>query len=429
MSHKSPLDASMINQSFGHLNTSSDHDDLSDWNTWNADDEREDPVFVRDQFDLEEIVRAYIFYNVVYLFLLVVCTVGNALNLMVILRTRYKWQSSARCYMLVTSVADLAALWLGFPSRLFDLSDIFQWPLYTWQMKNQAGIKLSYGITAWSQFSLMRLADWILVAFSWERLLIILSPFRLDFLQRNSTAQIISCILLVLALLDSMLTFVDGYFKFNFLQTRVEIPAWVARWRFQNDIAEVVVTLLTFLLILIPSAFLIGFLARYRRSTISQKGILNRARSKSAQTDIGNQTSSPTSRNAKSFYSSNILLLSSAGLYLLTRIPIIILSGILTAQKNGYIRLDQSSLKFATPFVNAAMYMGYSFTFFVYLISERHFRECFVKVITAPIFPRWRTGKNSTIRSGFAYTYTSGQSTASTGISYTQATKPLMASG
>ncbi|XP_055344990.1 uncharacterized protein LOC129592874 [Paramacrobiotus metropolitanus] len=57
----------------------------------------------------------------------------------------------------------------------------------------------------------MWLSDWVLVMFSWERLLVILCPLRLRCLQRVTVARIAILILLMLSLSFNMVDFVVNY--------------------------------------------------------------------------------------------------------------------------------------------------------------------------------------------------------------------------
>ncbi|XP_055344883.1 uncharacterized protein LOC129592788 [Paramacrobiotus metropolitanus] len=169
----------------------------------------------------------------------------------------------------------------------------------------------------WFLDASMMLADWILVVFSWERLLVIVSPFRFGFLQRVSTARIIIVLLAILSLACYMHDFTTNYITLmNDLTDKPDsnkphygYPNWQEFWDLVDANALIAVRILTFLLILIPSVILVAFLARHRRSEFGELRRLQRQQS----------ASSAASASSMSQHGINIILLSSALLYLITR--------------------------------------------------------------------------------------------------------------
>ncbi|XP_055344989.1 uncharacterized protein LOC129592873 [Paramacrobiotus metropolitanus] len=166
-------------------------------------------------------------------------------------------------------------------------------------------------VLPWFSNASMILADWIMVVFSWERLLVILSPFRYGFLQRVVTARIIIVALVIFSLASYMYEFAANY---DF----IERPEWLSEWAEQNQVALIAARILTFLLILIPSIILIIILARHQKSEFSKMRRSQKASIAASASTHG--APMPTDRSL-SQHATNIILLSSALLHLITRTP------------------------------------------------------------------------------------------------------------
>ncbi|XP_055344881.1 uncharacterized protein LOC129592785 isoform X2 [Paramacrobiotus metropolitanus] len=279
-----------------------------------------------------QINNAHYIFGCLWVCLLILCTVGNALNLAVLLRSVKTWKMSACHYMIATAVADLASL--------------------------------------------------ILVVFSWERLLVILSPLRFRWLQRVSVAHIIILILLILSFLLNMIDFVVNYADPHILAygARFGIDAdksvgWIHQWLSVHATAKIVARLLTFLLVLIPTGGVIIFLTYYRRSTINKMRITPNA---------GNESCEAVSRGT--YNSINVILLSSAALFLSVRAPQTFQMCVLAGNSSvALYNADDSVTAVADDFINLSSLAGYAFNFYVYLITERQYRRRFMDVVVRPL--------------------------------------------
>ncbi|XP_055345283.1 uncharacterized protein LOC129593120 [Paramacrobiotus metropolitanus] len=171
--------------------------------------------------------------------------------------TPFWWLLNSCKYVMMigTAIADLLA-WLGLAYFLSD-----ERPGLT------GGAAV---ILPWFTDASMTLSDWILVVFSWERLLVISNPFRFAFLQRVVTARCLIVVLAALSFACHMASFAMRYdlFIFNLHSTAGSFyssPLWLQEWDVVDRKGLVAVPLLTFLLILIPSVILIIFLMGQRR--------------------------------------------------------------------------------------------------------------------------------------------------------------------
>ncbi|XP_055349864.1 uncharacterized protein LOC129596562 isoform X2 [Paramacrobiotus metropolitanus] len=146
---------------------------------------------------------------------------------------------------------------------------------------SEKGVRRSYKALGmwfflpWLSEASMILSDWTLVVFSWERLRVILSPFRFGFLQRVATARILIVVIVILSLACFMHEFAYAYCNWV---NRPSGPsynptayAWVHSWHRLHNLALLVVRIFTFVLILIPGVILIAFLARQRQSEFVER--------------------------------------------------------------------------------------------------------------------------------------------------------------
>ncbi|XP_055344984.1 uncharacterized protein LOC129592866 [Paramacrobiotus metropolitanus] len=314
-----------------------------------------------------------------YVGLLVLCTVGNGLNLTVLLRSMKTWRMSACHYMIATAVADLGSLWFALPFFLHLLS----------RGQTEYTPSVAFGIVPWLDDASMWLSDWVLVMFSWERLLVILCPLRLRCLQRVTVARIAILILLMLSLSFNMVDFVVNYedphnhmigARYGFdslfgIQRSGGFLFWVRQWLLVHAKAKIIVRLLTFLLILVPNCVLIGFLVYYRQSKVSKMRATPNVRK-----ELGE---SPVRTASKS---TNVILLSSAMLFLITRAPQTFqMCAVAANSKIGLYNADDSVTLITDDFINLAVLIGYTMNFYVYLLTERQYRERFMAVVLRPL--------------------------------------------
>ncbi|XP_055357875.1 uncharacterized protein LOC129602755 [Paramacrobiotus metropolitanus] len=332
------------------------------------------PLYSDEQVQLVQLACNILFFG-----LLVFSTIGNVFNFCVLTCTRYKARSSVRYYMLATSVADLLTLWLGVPRSIFNISLLMKTGLAAWITRHQDPIEATYCLLEGGQLTFMSLSDWILVAFSFERLLILVSPFRFGFLQRPTAARIIIAVLTVVSLVFSLFQYMKGYVAF----TAATVPEWLVSWSNIQRVADMIGVPLTFFLILLPSVALIIFLTKQRKSDVCQLRMQNSNTSSTlaaTHRKLAAASSGNSKLNARSQMGTNLLLLGSAAFYTVTRLPFVIYLFLDPA-----VYTDLSPFMLAKPLMNLTILLGYTFNFFVYIASDVQFREHFVKLILQPI--------------------------------------------
>ncbi|XP_055344914.1 uncharacterized protein LOC129592816 [Paramacrobiotus metropolitanus] len=323
----------------------------------------------------DQVRESYLACRAVFFCLLALCTVGNGLNLVVLIRSVPTWKLSACHYLIGAAVADLLALWLGLSTFLPDTG-----------MDVHISITVNSLIVPWFSEAAMCLSDWILVVFTWERLLVFLSTFRFGFLQSVLTARVVIVLLTILSLACYAFEFITHYYDYTFdylgaYQSGI-FPAWI---RTKTRIHEMginiqfVLRLLPLPLILVPSIILIALITRQRRSEFSTMRRLQEANS---ETSVATSASKSSSQRGI-----NIILLSSALLYFITRsLKFFDSFAKLLPYDLVYTYLyDRSLNDLMAPIVSATMYMGYSLNFYVYLLSERQYRRRFITLVVRPV--------------------------------------------
>ncbi|XP_055346544.1 uncharacterized protein LOC129594026 [Paramacrobiotus metropolitanus] len=336
------------------------------------------PPFMEGRYSDSQRQDGFVACQAVYFCLLILFTVGNALNLVVLMRSVPEWKTSACHYLIGTAVSDLIAVWLGLPDFLSKPEMSIDFRLTSTKL-----------LRPWFSNTSMGVSDWILVVFSWERLLVISSPFRFRFLQCVLAARVIMVVLFALALSCYAFDVVKAYcFSFSGYMDPVEYvfkpPGWFLPWDAVHYKAIPAVRILTFLLILVPSVILIVFLVCQRRSEFGKMRRLQKVK----------RAASATTSDNKSQHAINIILLSSALLYLVTRTPTFFdLCATAyandrdhTAVHTSFPYLDDASVNlFAHPIIDVVTYMGYSLNFYIYLFTERQYRRRFIELVARPL--------------------------------------------
>ncbi|XP_055351833.1 uncharacterized protein LOC129598103 [Paramacrobiotus metropolitanus] len=315
--------------------------------------------YTKDQLRL-----SYTFYVVAYFTLLISCNVGNFLNLMVIFS--YKRKSSVHCYMFTAAIANLTILWSAFPVFLWNMSSTFKLPYYT--PENRVVTLNLRGPALWLQETSIHLADWILVVFSLERLLVIIRPFRFERLQHLCVARVVVIILIISSGLFRLYDLVSNVYcsKNDAAKITCPRPQWLLDWKSLQDPADVCMSLLIFFLITTENIVLMGFISRKQHSDIAKMRQDQFVRSGS---------------NAARHRYSNLVLISSSMLFLVTRIPSIVYHSLIIADDHHLYDFQPSAQQFAAPFVNVSLYANYSLTFLLFFTTHKQFRKRFLGLV------------------------------------------------
>ncbi|XP_055351398.1 uncharacterized protein LOC129597753 [Paramacrobiotus metropolitanus] len=313
-------------------------------------------------YNQEQLNRSFAFYIFSYLVLLLLCTVGNIFNLIIFVRD--KRRSSANCYMIATAITDLGVLWLWFPLFFWEMSSTLN--LSYASIGNYAITSGLTGPVTWGQETCANLADWILVVFSLERLLVLNAPFTYKWLQRPNTAKIIILVLATFSAAFAVHFFVANTicFKRDLWAKPEQIPFWLIQWKSVQEVAQGVVSALVFLLVFVQNLALVVLLTRRNQSEVGKMRMAQSA----------NSTHTTSERY------SNLLLLGSAFLFLVSRFPSFVYRTLAWASLFHSVEFDESSQIMAANIADIIFFSYYSFNFFIYLATNEHHRTGFIDI-------------------------------------------------
>ncbi|XP_055349153.1 probable G-protein coupled receptor B0563.6 [Paramacrobiotus metropolitanus] len=298
-------------------------------------------------------------FSVLYPLLLTACTIGNVLNLVLLIST--KRQKTTNAYMIAVAIADIIVLsWTFFPPYLWNTSATLHLPYKN--RHNWAIVSAALPYTIWIQETFIQMCDWVLTAFSLERLLAIARPFTFKWVQRATTARIVIIVLLLFSIVFNSGNFLREWYLWRYTLTIGTLPAWLKDWTKAQDAAEVVVSFLKFFGLLCINVLVIGALNRQQRS------------------DIGQQRSAQAVTSLRRSKSSNHLLLGSVALYLTTLLPSMVYKFLEMADTYKVYNFDPSAKLFATPFCDVTMLTNYSVNFFLYLTVSENYRVQFMRL-------------------------------------------------
>ncbi|XP_055344742.1 uncharacterized protein LOC129592676 [Paramacrobiotus metropolitanus] len=276
-----------------------------------------------------QIYQAYIFEAVSYPILLVLCTIGNGLNLVVLISEKRK--TSMNCYMTAEAIADLVLLWSMLPQFIWNTSVNFKLPYKN--PGNKAIVAMVVPYVVWIRETFLHLCDWVLIVFSLERLLAITQPFSTKRLQAAATARLIIVALFFFSSVFSVCNFVTGWYNWKYSQT----PGWLQNWSDVQDVAEVVVMFIKFFGSLIINLLVI---AAIRRAAIRRQHLFV----------TGQQRAAQTGGHEWRYRNSNYLLIGSACLYLFTMLPSLVYKILIIAETNHLYNFDKSAKLSPRPF-------------------------------------------------------------------------------
>ncbi|XP_055352734.1 uncharacterized protein LOC129598726 isoform X2 [Paramacrobiotus metropolitanus] len=255
--------------------------------------------------------------------------------------------------MIAMAISDIVILWVYFPLFLWNISSAFRLAYHT---KANKRITTSFMIgQGWIQETFMQFCDWVLLTFSLERLIAVLKPLWTKKLTSASTANTIVVILFVLSVIFSVEEFVKQLEKGQ--------PRWIMKWDEVQFGAEMTMVFVKFFGLLIINAVLIMAIAKRQHR------------------DIGRVSARLHRRPSVRTWNTNILLLSSAVLYLIAMFSSLCVNSLALADTLGVRPFDESAKKFATPFCNITLLTNYSINFFLYLTVSHRYRAEFRRTV------------------------------------------------
>ncbi|OQV25029.1 hypothetical protein BV898_01236 [Hypsibius exemplaris] len=308
--------------------------------------------------------ESYMVLFCVYPILLAICTIGNVINLTILLKEIPKGPTNV--YMTVVAVACLFVLWLWFPvylSSLYVILDNKSTLLYNYKTYHEYE-----GIRMWGKDTALITADWVLIAFSMTRLMAVVQPFSFKAFQTAKAARIISFILLCLAALFMLVDVVEYYSrKYPYLGSvaKKNRPPWLKTWYETLQVpAEVANTLLKFVALIVINGTMLVVLNRQRNSDCNQHNSAQRA-------------------NSDRRYRNSNILLPACVPFTVTQLPWLVMNILNTAADSfgsEAAKVPADVRKFAEPFFTLCQLTNYSVNFIMYVTFSKRFREQFMEI-------------------------------------------------
>ncbi|XP_055346626.1 uncharacterized protein LOC129594091 [Paramacrobiotus metropolitanus] len=182
------------------------------------------------------VARSQYIFIVCYPVLLLICTLGNLLNITVLSSIRPP--QCATVFLIALAVGDLLTLWMQLPQYMFILNpDMFTMQYYSYEKMNA----YTQGWYIWMQMMWPVFSDWILIAFSVERVKALFNPLSYHGPPAARRARIVILCILLYAALSCVYKAVVHYYvlatrdlkAFSEDTPKVIIPGlpgWLQKW-------------------------------------------------------------------------------------------------------------------------------------------------------------------------------------------------------
>ncbi|OQV25274.1 hypothetical protein BV898_00958 [Hypsibius exemplaris] len=312
-------------------------------------------VFAADDFPYPPEHPIRLVEGTLYPILLLLSTVGNILNILVLKRHRPK--STADIFMTTMAVSDLIIMWLNIPLWTKKISAIPSNPGFV-------SFDIIYrGVYIWLTTIFYFISDWIVIVFSTERLLVVVKPTMFLGRFNAKTANIAVLVIVLLGILKALEVPVD---YFLWLQSGQPIamwaagrPKWLAVWVAIQAVVMISDPILSFTTFLVANVILC--ICLFRR---------HKARGRDLQTgQVQTQTNA--------YRATTILSLGCAVQFLLCKIPVLSYNSLLIASIPPFCsyvfhyKVRQIWLAVVWFFSS----INYSINFYVYCAVSKKFRR------------------------------------------------------
>ncbi|OQV21556.1 hypothetical protein BV898_04458 [Hypsibius exemplaris] len=347
--------------------------------------------------------------------LIIVGTLGNFLNIFIMAGEKRKVQSvhlvskSTKVFLLAMAMSDIILLWFQVPTYV----QVYVQGLTFFDNSTKAlGFKQFQGFQQWGSQAFIQWSDWILIAFSIDRLKAfhhiarsfrmsttvppppesIAKPKELNRLGAResvvlkitasssdgatragfsrSTAIALVVILLVGALIFSMENGVYYFYRiYNDPGERKPFytwrPDWLTDWNFYQMICEVAMTVAKFVVLLVVNIHLIVIVISQRRGGAGSPDMTAAQRNR-------------RQKSSKEKTGTN-LLIGCLLVYFFTHFPYVVFQCLRLAAAPPYcvVFMPFDSFMMARPIITMVLYSNYSVNFLLYFALSRKFRDEF----------------------------------------------------
>ncbi|XP_055348374.1 uncharacterized protein LOC129595401 isoform X2 [Paramacrobiotus metropolitanus] len=307
-------------------------------------------------------------YLVLYPFLLLLCTVGSIFIIAARLKDETSRKTSTSVYMICSAFGCLCILWSTLPEYLTQviLNEYRNGTNFSDEVENVIDLALNYkGFGVFWNEAAIEFVDWTLIVFSVERLLVTTQSLSVARAMTDSSAWrrtlLIEGVLLILAVLFAVSYLPTYYYWLPYSSNSTEamqeiLPLPLGRWLTLQGTAEMGMWIAKWLLLLILDIALLCVVIRHRRNI---------------------KTTMMCSIKESSTRTSNLILMASVALYMVTQLPNVILQCMRIASRPPFctLHLTNTHESRARPIVSILHLSNYSVSFFVLYASSSKFRE------------------------------------------------------
>ncbi|XP_055344108.1 platelet-activating factor receptor-like [Paramacrobiotus metropolitanus] len=310
----------------------------------------------------------YVFI-VCYPILLITCTFGNSLNILIL--GLAKDPQSITVFLLALAVGDLLTLWMQVPQYMFVVTpEIFN-VAYIFDYVND----YVQGLYIWLQLTFPTFADWILVVFSVGRVRAVIDPLSYHGPSPARTARIIVVCIFIYAAIINLYKGVTQYYLLATLDIPTfdeesgrpfirNLPHWLETWNTVNAFYKDVEIMVIFLILLSCNSIIIWAIFKRRRNLQLRATVTDTDRKQT---------------------SGKAILVSAVSTYLICMLPEAINEMLGMLARYPYCMYDYRMYNTLWRPAQLLMLVPYSFNFYLYFAFSMKFRtdakETFKRIV------------------------------------------------
>ncbi|OQV13408.1 hypothetical protein BV898_12360 [Hypsibius exemplaris] len=323
--------------------------------------------------------------------LVLLCTVGNVMNLFIL--SRYCRIGAKQVFLLSLAMSDMLAMWSSIPIYLNQNSRILAIDLTA-----NSFLVDSYGVFTWMQYTFCYVSDWILVAFSVERL----AAFRCLKHHKGQRWPALALVFLIVVVRppsrphSCLFKLREPWFPsfryyhwwlYREADNSYDQPEWVAQWVRLRQQTDIMCPILVTLTLLIINLWLLTYLKRQlklSKGLIAVATTTNRQNSLSVNGYSGkNSLIPPTATSTKALPTSSTsrqdnltrMLLGCVAVYIVTQLPMVLLNTLDHLSNAPFCLFQLQRKAHWEPVILTLALVNYSANFFVYVGTSSKYRR------------------------------------------------------
>ncbi|XP_055349390.1 probable G-protein coupled receptor B0563.6 [Paramacrobiotus metropolitanus] len=297
---------------------------------------------------------------------LAMCTVGNILNLWILIHHCQK--GVKQVFLLGMAISDMTIMWLSFLRYLILYSNILGIFL-----PDHPLLLGSYGALTWLQYAVCYVTDWILIFFSLERLIAFRFPHRHDKVRKKRSGTVwllVGFVTTSLVITCGILVWFYHWWWYHEDKGVYVQPEWVITWIRNQQRVNIIFPILVSISLLITNAWLLDYLKKQLNAGRNLQAV-------SFMSRTGDFFRSHTRRH------DNLtrMLIGCVMVYFITQIPAVIHNTLDHLSHAPYCWFDLTGLHYVDPVISTLALLNYSVNFLVYCGASHKYRQLFYHVI------------------------------------------------